>query len=290
MPRKVIFAVAALLGLFATAALSAEKVENRYDVTFSLFGKIGEANINMECDKGRYHLHADGRLTGLAASVGKNLKESHDSYGTIVDGLFVPERYVRVRIKEGRRDETVYTFDSERREITKRRVRERAVLRSHFDIATMSAVQETEIETSDTTELLPYYAKNDLLSLLFNVRRLIVSMPEGSQRISYTAGTNNEKGEVLIGNPGDRKRARLKELMPNNEDRLVTVLINQDIFESDRGELLLNLDCDYLISDAMLRNVVLFGDIHAKRVRKSGLCTSFRTAASQLPPATSAPR
>lgn len=283
MPRNVTFAIPVLLGLFAVTPLSAETLENRYDVTFSVFGKIGVANINMECENGRYHLHADGRLTGFAASVGQHMKESHDSYGTIVDGVFVPEHYVKVRLTDNRRDETIYTFNAERREITKRRFRERSVLRSRFDIATMSAIQETVIEKSASTEVLPYYARNDLLSLLFNVRHLIAFMPEGSQRLSHTAGTNNEKGEVMIGNPGSRKRARLKQLMPDNGDRLVTVLINQDIFESERGELLLSLDDDYLISDAMLQDVVLFGDIHAKRVRKSGLCTSLKTAAAQLP-------
>jgi hypothetical protein len=283
MPRNVTFAISVLLGLFAASPLSAEKVENHYDVTFSVFGKIGVANINMECDNGRYHLHADGRLTGFAASLGQHLKESHDSYGTIVDGIFVPERYVKVRLKDDHRDETIYTFDPGRREITKRRLRERGVLRSRFDIATMSAIQETVIEKSDATEVLPYYAQNDLLSLLFNVRHLIAFMPEGSQRLSHTAGTNNDKGEVLIGNPGSRKRARLRQLMPDNGDRLVTVLINQDIFESEKGELLLNLDSDYFISDAMLQDVVLFGDIHAKRVRKNGLCTLLETAAAQTP-------
>jgi hypothetical protein len=283
MPRNVTFAIPVLLGLFAVTPLAAEKLENRYDITFSLFGKIGVANINMECENGRYHLHADARLTGFAASVGQHMKETHDSYGTIAEGVFIPEHYVKVRLTDNRRDETIYAFDAERREITKRRLRERGVLRSHFDIATMSPVQETVIEKSASTEVLPYYAQNDLLSLLFNVRHLMASMPEGSQRLSHTAGTSNEKGEVLIGNPGSQKRARLKQLMPDNNGRLVTVLINQDIFESKRGELLLNLDNDYLISDAMLQDVVLFGDIHAKRVRKSGLCTSLSTAAVQLP-------
>jgi hypothetical protein len=53
--------------------------------------------------------------------------------------------------------------------------------------------------------------------------------------------------------------------MPGNEDRLVTVVVDQDIFESDRGELYVSLDSDYLAIEAMLKDVLLFGDIRAVR-------------------------
>ncbi len=253
------------LSLFTPAWLGAATLSGHYDITFSVFGKIGEADVSMTQEGERYHIHIDGRLTGLAADLANNRREAHDSYGRIVDGVFLPERYVKVRSTDTRNDTLVYTFDHHAKSVLKSRTKEYTRTESRFDISKMGMV-EIPRKVKHTSEApLPYYAANDLLSLFFNVRHYLKEIPEGEQSVRHSVGAANSEGKILITNPSGEKRRMLAELMPDNEDRLITVVVDQDIFESEKGELFINLDADYLVIEAMLKDVLLFGDIRAKR-------------------------
>lgn len=249
-------------------AANAETISADYDVSFSVFGKIGEARVFKEEEAQRYHIHVEGGLTGLAADIGRNRREIHNSYGTVVDGTYLPDRYVKIRTSDNREETTVYTFDHAGRTITKRRTKIRRYMESRFDVPTMSFVDTPAVSENVSEELLPYYARDDLLSLFFNVRGYLADIPRGKDEVRYSAGAGNDEGKIRITNPAGEKRRELASLMPDNEDRLVTVVIDQDIFESDKGELYINLDADYLAIEAMLKDVLLFGDIRAKRVAR----------------------
>ncbi|MDX1295338.1 MAG: DUF3108 domain-containing protein [Sulfurimonadaceae bacterium] len=251
--------------------LTAATISGAYDVSFSVFGKIGEATVFMKEEKGDYHIHIDGKLTGFAASLGQNRRESHDSYGRIVDGIFVPDKYVKKRLSDKRDETTVYTFDHVQKKVTKQRTKVRRYTMNRFDAATMAIAEVPQIEKQVSESVMPYYAANDLMSLFFNVRHFLKEIPRGGKSIQHSVGATNDKGEVVITNPEGKKRAKLAKLMPDNQDRLITVVVDQDIFESDKGELYINLDKDYLAIEAMLKDVLLFGDIRAKRVSHSGI-------------------
>ena len=261
LPKIILFSLFSLLLPVWGATLS-----GMYDVSFSIFGKIGEADVSLSRDKGRYHIHVDGYLTGLAAGIGNHRREVHDSYGTLVDGVYRPERYTKVRTSDGRSDSVEYLFDHKSRSILKHRVKKYTRYEKHFDPSTLGFVKTPETVEVRSEETLPFYAANDLLSLFFNVRHFLEEIPRGGQNVQHSVGALNDKGEVLISNPSGEKRRNLAKLMPDNQDRLITVVVDQDIFESDKGELYLNLDADYLAAEAMLKDVLLFGDIRAKRV------------------------
>jgi hypothetical protein len=254
----------------AVTTLSAGTISGSYDVSFSVFGKIGEASVFMKEDEGRYHIHIDGKLTGMAASLGQNRRESHDSYGQIVEGIFIPDKYIKKRLSDKRDETTVYTFDHEAKKVIKHRTKVRRYTMNRFDAVTMAIAEVPQVEKKVSEAEMPYYAANDLLSLFFNVRHFLKEIPRGSQSIQHSVGATNDKGIVVITNPEGKKRAKLAKLMPDNDDRLITVVVDQDIFESDKGELYINLDKDYLAIEAMLKDVLLFGDIRAKRVSHSG--------------------
>lgn len=261
LPKIILFTLYFLLAPVWGATLS-----GTYDVSFSVFGKIGQADVSLDRGDGRYHIHVDGYLTGLAASMGNHRREVHDSYGTLVDGVYRPERYMKVRTTDGRSDSVEYLFDHTSRSVLKRRTKTYTRYEKRFDPATLGFVEMPEVVDIHVEETLPYYAANDLLSLFFNVRHFLEEIPKGGQNVQHSVGALNDKGEVLITNPAGDKRRTLAKLMPDNQDRLITVVVDQDIFESDKGELYLNLDADYLAVEAMLKDVLLFGDIRAKRV------------------------
>lgn len=269
--RKLHKPLAGLLSFaLGAGSLHGTSVSAQYDVTFSVFGKIGEARVSYDDDGRFYHIHVDGGLTGTAASIGQHRREIHDSFGVIKDGVLEPTLYKKARYADHRDEETYYVFDHENKQIEKHRFRQKKVNDSRFDLDTMSFIQTPGIERSSSLDILPYYAENDLLSLFFNIRTLLCDIPEGKEKISHAAGVRNDKGEIVITNPAGKKRNELAALMPKNDNRFVTVVVDQDIFKSDRGELYMSLDEDFLAHEAMLKDVLLFGDIHGYRVWQRG--------------------
>lgn len=255
-----------LLPLLLALPVWGTTMTGTYDVSFSVFGKIGVADVSLTQKEGRYHIHVDGYLTGLAAHLGNNRREVHDSYGSFTGGVFTPDRYTKLRTSNGRSDRLEYRFDHEKHSVLKLRTKEYTRYEKHFDPKTLGFVETPKTVTVHAEETLPYYAANDLLSLFFNVRHFLEEIPRGGQNVQHSIGALNERGEVLITNPDGAKRRELSQLMPDNQGRLITVVVDQDIFESKKGELYINLDADYLAVEAMLKDVLLFGDIRAKRV------------------------
>lgn len=260
----------------ALLPLHAHTLSGTYDVSFSIIGKIGEANVYLDLDNDTYHIHADGYLLGFAASMASNRRESHDSYGKVVNGRYMPERYVIVREANGFYEKTEFLIDAAKQQVVRNRFKERTIVKRGFDIDAMRIIDKTHVEKKNTTKVLPYFATDDVLSLFFNVQHLLPLIPKGSEHIGHSVGTANKEGKVLIINPDDSKRKMLHKVMPDNIGRFVSVVIDQDIFESDRGELMLSLDEEYLAKEARLNDVLLFGDIHAIMTGKTGKVPDLR--------------
>ena len=254
--------------LLTALSLAAGRIEAHYDIHFSVFGKIGEADLSLETFGDHYHIRVEAGLVGTAAALGRNRREIHQSFGFIENGLLVPTYYKKMRRSDYRHEDTYFVIDTDGT-ITKYRFRRNEVDETHFDIA-RGFYSETKIETSSDESVSPYKATNDLLSLFFNVKALMAALKPSEHVVKTAAGAKGKKGEILITNPGGDKRKEMAELMPDNEDRFVTVLVNQDIFESEKGELYINLDDAFLAKEAMLKDVLLFGDIRGKRVSQRG--------------------
>jgi len=253
-----------VLLLFVTS-VSAEKISALYDVEFSIFGKIGEAYVSKFQKDGRYHIYVNAGLTGKAASIGQNRREIHESFGIIKEGIFIPELYKITRTATQFYNQTFFVFYPKIKKIEEHRLKEKDVEKSVFDVFTLNINTTVKRKKSNGMKILDYYANNDLQSIFFNVKTLLSTMDEGDKKVVYAAGGSNKKGEILITKPKGTKYKELADLMPSHENKLITVVINQDIFESDKGELYISLDKNFLVKEALLKDVLLFGDIHAER-------------------------
>lgn len=251
------------------ASLQAASISARYDISFSIFGKIGEANVRYEHDDRFYYIYVDAGLIGTAAAMANNRREIHESFGIIKEGILLPELYKKTRTSDHRYEESFFV-PMPNKSIQKFRFREENIYSSHFDLSKMRYIKEIEVKKSSSVKRLPYQADNDLLSLFFNINSILSTIPEGKKKVEHAIGARNDKGEIIITNPTGKKRRELARLMPNNENRLITVVVDQDIFKSGKGELYLNLDKDHLAIDAMLKDVLLFGDVKGKRVWMEG--------------------
>ena len=258
------------ISIIMACSLHGAALTAKYDVSFSVFGKIGEAKVAFERYGKFYHIRVEGGLTGAAANIGQHRREIHESFGIVKEGVLIPDLYKKVRRSDYRHEDSYYVFDHENRYIHRFRFREKNVTKSHFDFTAMRFVDEDKIEKTSGFKTFSYYVRNDLLSLFFNIRVILRDIRKCEKKIVRAIGSRNEKGETLVGNPEGKKRKELMQLMPDNENRLITVVINQDIFKSDKGELYINFDRDYLAKEALLKDVLLFGDIHAVRIWQKG--------------------
>jgi hypothetical protein len=254
-----------LVFLFLFSSLSAEKISALYDVEFSIFGKIGEAYVSKFQKDGRYHIYVNAGLTGKAASIGQNRREIHESFGVVKEGVFIPELYKITRSATQFYNQTFFVFYPKTKKIEEYRLKEKDIERSVFNIFTLNIDTAVKRKKSNSMKTLDYYADNDLQSIFFNVKSLLLNMKLGDKKVSHAAGGSNKKGEILITKPKGKKYKELADLMPTNEGNLITVVINQNIFESDKGELYISLDTNFLVKEALLKDVLLFGDIHAIR-------------------------
>ena len=139
----------------------------------------------------------------------------------------------------------MYTFDHKTKKIIKQKEK----------------YEDGELE-SKSTEVLPYYAENDILTLYFNFAENIKDIKAGEHKIYHAVGANPKDGKVDVLSPTGEKLEEVKESCEGNAgDRHLIVTINQKIFQSENGELFILFDRAGETKKAVLKNVILFGDI-----------------------------
>ncbi len=230
--------------------VQADTIEALYSVSFGMIGEIGKATAHLEKEGDQYTIEVVGEATGLAKSLSKNRKEKQLSHGHIVEGLLVPDSYSVIRSFGNKVITKVYTIDHEHQSV------------EQFNTKT----EDGKLIWSDR-KVLDFYTDNDLLTLYFNISTLI---PEKEKKAAYSfkaVGAEKQQGSVEIIVPGKEGRGEYEKNLGKDAAWYLTAIIHQKIFASSKGELILSIDETGITQKAMLKDVVMFGDIVAERVR-----------------------
>ncbi|BCD67649.1 DUF3108 domain-containing protein [Nitratiruptor sp. YY09-18] len=225
----------------------AQTIKAKYAVTFGLFGKVATADALLVKKDGNYSIIIDVQSHGLAKMLSHNRREHYESRGQIKNGLFVPHEFVKVKQTTKRRDEKRYIFDH-----------------MHKNIMAIEDKNKYGHFHSHTKHLLNYYAKDDLLTLYFNLKKYL--KPNRYRYKFYAVGGNEKNGEVdieVLKNPG-----RIKKIL-KVDGLYLRVLLNQKIFASKKGELYVVEGEDGIATKGLLKDVIMFGDIIGSLVSKS---------------------
>lgn len=235
----------ALAFIFANFVFSSE-ISATYNVKFGIFGKVGEAKtklIKYE-NNATYEIYMDAKTTGLANSLSGDRREYFYSYGTIYKNYLIPKFYTQEtrRNKKGKQiiSKKNYEFDEISKKIK--------FLRYKGD--------DKSLEKTDE-RILDYYSQNDLLTLFFNFSKIKTTHLHFALVV---AGAKDKDGLIEIKIPQDKQKSRLQKEL-NTKYQPYIVFINQRIFSSKRGELHLALDENGYATKAVLKDVILFGDI-----------------------------
>lgn len=246
--------------------LHAQSITAGYDVSFGFVGEIGKAEITYIYDEDDYTVYVHAWTTGMASVLSKNREEEYVSQGRIVKGVLRPDVFVKYRKNDSAEKSSVYLFDYEAQGVMLLQSREEFVNSTRFDVGTMKSVSVQNKEFSHSEEPFEFFAKNDLLSLFFNVQKILPTLKEGDAKQFSAIGSKSPEGIIDIAVPQGKLKEELLALMADEEAKLITIIINQDIFQSEKGELHVNFDRDYLAKDVLLKDVIMFGDIRGKRV------------------------
>ncbi|MRI82852.1 MAG: hypothetical protein C6I00_00335 [Nitratiruptor sp.] len=237
-----------LFVLICTAVLLAHEVEALYKVRYGLFGRVGIAQAKMEQNATGYRIVVEGKATGLAGVLSGGRIERYESRGRVVDGKLVPDYFVKIRQNRNKRSVKEFFFNHAKGEVT--------ITKRNYKKGKLVATTHSK---------LPYYAPNDLLSLYFNIAPTLHTL-QGQQRF-YAVGGDRNSGAVDIIAPTGKELAKLKRLLKVDGTYLIAV-IHQKIFASKEGRLYIVLDSDGIAKKALLKDVILFGDIVGKLVEK----------------------
>lgn len=254
--------------LFFSTLLVAAPSQVKYDITFSLFGKIAQSVIEYDVGKDHYFIAVQSETVGTAASLSNDRREYYASRG-IVDknGMLIPLEYITTRKTNNREKIKHHYFDHENRTVSVVIDETKRLEENYFDFRQMRIVSRAKEVKEHKTETNDYYASDDLISLFFNANRIVDTLAPGEKKMLHAIGVNTEKGEVVLKRPDLDEAAHMTELMPSRVDRsLFSVNVTEDIFADEEGALLISLDGDALPGEAMLEGVIMFGDVRAQRV------------------------
>lgn len=232
-----------LLFVLLSQIANAQVQSATYEVSYGIFKRLGTAEARFEIKEDQtYSIKIEAKTEGLAKILTNNRVETYESYGSIVNGYLVPQKYIKIRRTDAKKAIKIYTFDHPNK------------------IVWRESIQSDEWDKVKND----FYAPEDILSLFFNVKN---HMQNQQDRPFYVVGANKKDGRIDVNFPKDEVLAEMKKKLDTDGGDFLKVILNDRIFSSANGELLINLGNDGLCDKAILEDVLFFGDVVGLRVR-----------------------
>jgi hypothetical protein len=233
--------------LFVSTIFSSDySLDAKYDVSYGFFGNIGVAHAYFNLDHGTYKIKIKAHATGLVKVLTKKRVESYESTGIVKNGILIPQVYVSKLIRDGKTDIKRYLFDYKKKQVT------------------LIRTKVTDKKRSAYKKVLPYFAKNDILTLFFNLKHILGDdYAVDEELLLHAVGASDKDGRVNLRSFSGKEQKMVSKLL-GKDDHLLSVTLNQKIFASPKGEMFLNLNNDGICTKAILKDVIMFGDIRGE--------------------------
>ncbi len=218
-----------LIFLFILSYLSANEKILNYDVQFnSLLGGSGKAKLKITKTDEVYSIILEAKTNGYLKTISNNRIEIYESYGKIKDNILIPDKFVIKRVNDNKTKIDTYTFNhqNEKTLIKKSRIS-----------------QKEKIEFEDKSK---FYAKNDFLTLLFNLKFLL---NKDNNYEFYAIGVNKDDGKLDV------------KIKKDNEKTTLNVFTNKK--ELKDSKFFITLNRDFIPVELSLKDMDFFGDIKA---------------------------
>jgi hypothetical protein len=246
--------------IFSILSLFAEEFESfvKYKVGYGVF-TLGEASAYLRIsDNGSYKTEISAKAKGLAAVFSRERTETYMSEGEMFEGRLVPYHFEKKTSYGNKKRHIEFFWDYENNQIV---------------------MEKENCKNSDceySSEILPddRYAKDDILTLYHNI--IFDLNKTGAKEINASA--IGSKKPVIVMLPEGKRLKTAKKTFDNKNGTYLVVILNQEIFTSDEGELYVNVDNDNTASKAILKKTMLFGDVWGEQIEKRISGQQNRTA------------
>jgi hypothetical protein len=228
--------------------LQAETMVGKYSVEYGIFGKMGVAKAELIRKDDRYDIVMTAKATGLAKVLSGGRVEIYKSSGLVVDGRLVPEVYSKDIRRFDKRRVKIYSFDH-----------------LHGRVTIHEERYEEGKLTREKNDTLPYYARDDIFSLYFNIMQIIGDCSKPFDRNLHAVGAEKKTGRVRVQTIVGEERAKVREFL-GDAPCYLKVTVYQKLFGSKGGELYLALREDGVVTKAVLKDVVMFGDVRGRLI------------------------
>ncbi len=239
-----------VLVFISISQIQAKVLNVSYEVSFGVFGKLGISDAHLETTGDKYTIDIKMRATGLAKILSKNRKERHVSKGHIVNGLYISDSYQVIKSYSGKHIEKHYTIDHKSKKVKKEYIR----------------TKNGKTEKSKYT-VLDFYSENDLLTLYFNLPKMVKEKLKADTYEFSAVGAERQEGTVKVIIPKESDLNGYKKTLGEGDYWYLTAIIYQKIFASNKGELMLAVGKDGVAQKAVLKDLILFGDLAAERIK-----------------------
>jgi hypothetical protein len=228
----------------------AETIEANFKVEFGFIGEIGIANAILTKDNKYYEINVKLKATGIADTLSGGRKEHHVSKGHIENGVMISDYYQVTKSHGSKMTTKLYSINHKEKTVKKDYKR-----------------WKNGKLTTDKTETLDFYSADDLLSLYFNLNQKITDRKTAKNYIFKAVGAEKQEGTVEVAIPKQSDLEEYKKILGESDNSwYAKAIVHQDIFSSDKGELLLKIGNDGITQKAVLKDLIFFGDIRAERI------------------------
>lgn len=241
--------IVAMLFLGVSDLASAKVIQLDYKATFGIFGTVGTIKNRLTQNSKTYKIQTKVQLAGLAKVLMGGQVSEYVSTGHILNGLMVSDMYTMTSTKKDKIEKKEYRINHKKKYVTKR---------------TRKWTKGKLVK--DTTQKLAFYAKDDLLTLYFNLGKAVNK--KGGTQIFTAVGLEKQKGKVQITVPRNAKQAEYyKRNLGNDAQIYAKALIYQKNFKKKKGDILLAVADDGFIKKSVIKDVLFYGDARLVRVR-----------------------
>lgn len=230
--------------------VEAKVLDAEYKVKFGLLGELGVSHAHLETHGDQYMISIDAKATGIAKTISRDRKEKHVSKGFIKDGRYYTQTYTVSVEYGGKKREKYYVVDYKKKKVTKHKKR-----------------YKNGKLLSETTKTLDFFSTDDLLTLYFNFPKLLAKNSKPGTYTFKAVGAERQVGTVELYLPQGKERKKYVKHLGKGADYYLTAIIHQKIFNSNRGELMIAIGKDGVAKKAVLKDLIMFGDLTAVRVK-----------------------
>lgn len=239
----------------------AKVIEATYKISYGIFGELGEAKTTFELfENNTYHIKVEAYATGIAKVLSSNKKETYESFGSIINAQLIPKKFIKTSSNDYKYRSKTYLFNHQKKEVLLKRFDKRLQTKHNENLEAIQTWQ-----TSKSSSLNSYFASNDLLSLFFNLKQIVPSFQQGKAYELKAIGANKTNGKLDIIIPIGEQYQSLQETLQTDSIKFIAA-IHQKIFSSQKGELFVSLNNEGFCNKAVLKDVLIFGDITGEMI------------------------